>query len=258
MTFYGKTVYYKYRTLTVFLWLFWLSPLSWSESPKVYIIGVEGLSYYPHYSFDREYGYQGVYKEILDLFAAKNGYSFTYSAMPVDRLYEALLVHKTVDFKYPDHPLWKAPLKQPYKVVYSEPMVNFTDGLMVLPENKGKGLDGLSMLGIPRGFTPVGYEQFIANGTIKLHDNPSFGALLRMAVKGRLDGIYINVHVARHHLKTRLFLPGGLVFDDSLPYVSDSYRFATVKHPKVMKEFDKFLSEEKAKIELIKRRFDIE
>ncbi len=79
--------------------------LSASSQSNEFVLGVEAINYYPHYSYDREYGYRGVYKEILTMFGKKAGYHFLFKAFPTETLFQAYFENQ-VAFKYPDNPKW--------------------------------------------------------------------------------------------------------------------------------------------------------
>lgn len=224
-------------------------------SAKTFKIGVEDLKYYPHYNnVDGEYG--GFAREILDAFATSKGYKFVYKTTPIKRLFKNFL-KGAVDFKYPDNSYWSADLKKGKKVIYSSPVVSYIDGLMVPPKAKGNGISNINKIGTVRGFTPWTYLGMIEQGKVKVVENNSFVSLLKKTLKGRVQGAYLNVSVAKYHLKHTLKKPGTLVFDDGLPHTKSAYYFSTIKHPKVMKEFNLFLKKDRKTVNKLKRKYNL-
>lgn len=226
-----------------------------SLSAKNFVVGVEAINYYPHYSFtDGSDG--GFAKALLDLFAEKKGYTFVYKPLPVKRLFNAL-VNNEVDFKYPDSPFWSAEMKKGKNIVYSDGVVSFTDGVYVLPENKGKGIAGLKRLGIVRGFTPWDYLKDIKEGKVSTVENTKFIGMLKQALRKRSDGAYGNKEVIEYVLKEKMSSAGELVFDPDLPHSLGDYKLSTGKHAKVIKEFNDFLKTCKTEIAALKQKYHV-
>ena len=119
---------------------------------STYTIGVEDYENFLPYSQYKNNVYDGLGQEILDLFAKKKGYIFKYEAYPLKRVVSLYLAGK-LDFLFPDNPYWVMDQKKGIGINYS-PVLRFTDGVLVLPKNKGKGLKNIKKLGMPLGFTP--------------------------------------------------------------------------------------------------------
>lgn len=116
-----------------------------------YVVGVEDVEYYPYWA-DRDGHYAGFARKLLDRFAESKGYHFVYQPLPVKRLWNTYFSGQ-VDLKFPDNPHWAKMRKSGYNIVYSQPAVNYIDGVMVLPGHKGLGLERLERLGTIRGTT---------------------------------------------------------------------------------------------------------
>ncbi|MCX4027999.1 hypothetical protein H0A36_19865 [Endozoicomonas sp. SM1973] len=108
---------------------------------KEYLVGVENTMYYPHYNFTKSKENESYAKVVFDLFADKKGYRLKYYSLPIKRLKESFLIEKTLDFLYPDHPWWTPNMKKNVRVVYSKTVVTTIGGTLVLPMNKGRGID---------------------------------------------------------------------------------------------------------------------
>jgi polar amino acid transport system substrate-binding protein len=218
-----------------------------------YTVGVEALNYYPHYS--NEGGqYSGFARELLDLFAASKGYTFEYKILPVARLYESFFAGE-LDFKYPDNPQWQEIKRKNLAINYSDPIVSYTDGVFVLPANKGKGVALLKQLGTVRGFTPWDYLGLVESHQIKLQEVNSFQQSLLQAVNARVNGVYMNVDVGNYQLASVMQQPGALVFDDLLPSSTGFYTLSSTKHANIIVEFNEFLTAHAAQVAELKVKY---
>jgi ABC-type amino acid transport substrate-binding protein len=210
-----------------------------SRAADVLLVGVEETAYMPYYEWS-DGQYRGFGADILQAFAADSDLKLDFRAMPVTRLFAAL-VGGDVDLKFPDNPLWSEAIKQGKTVVYSEPVIDFIDGVNVVPANTGKGPAALKTLGTVLGFTAYGWQERIQSGAVKLHENPSLEGLLRQAMAGRVDGAYVNVGVAAYMLDKKLGMPGALVYDPALPHAAGAYHLSTAKRPKVIEAFNAWI-----------------
>jgi polar amino acid transport system substrate-binding protein len=222
---------------------------------ETYVVGVESMVYLPHYEFsDGEY--RGFAAALLNAFAADKSYRFDYRPLPVARLF-ASLVSGDIDFKYPDNAVWAGELKKGKGVVYSDPVVSVINGVVVQPDNKGKGLAAIKTLGMVRGFTAFEWRPRVEAGHVALVENSSFVGLVQQAAIGRVDGAYANVAVVRYILETVLKEPGALVFDPDLPHTPTSYALSSVKHPKVIGEFNAWLAANAVRVAKMKAEYGV-
>ena len=221
-----------------------------------YVLGVEALNYYPHYSSEGGQ-YSGFARELFDSFAQSKGYSFEYRALPVARLYESFFAGE-LDFKYPDNQQWQAGKRQGLSISYSAPIVSYTDGVLVLPANKGKGIEWLRQLGTVRGFTPWDYLGLVEKGQIKLQEVNSFQQSLLQGINSRVDGVYMNAEVGRYQLNSVLKQPDALLFDEALPSSTGFYSLSTTKHAQVIDEFNQFLKEHSAEVAALKTKYGLQ
>lgn len=227
------------------------------EAGRVFVVGVESLQYYPLHSLDRNNEFTGFAREVLDAFARRHGYTFRYVPLPINRLYAALLRERTVDFKYPDNPKWREELRTGINLSYSDAVVTTEEGAMVLPRRRGRPLAEFKTLGTALGFTPWPYQEVIDSKAITLTTNPSFEGLLRLALAGHIDAVYVNVDVANHMLDDPLKAPGGLQFDPGLPHARSDFRLSTVRYPAVVQQFSQFLQQERGWLRQLRSRYKI-
>ena len=237
------------------LLLIFLSVLPSVAQPRRVTIGVEDLYYRPFYYMEKG-EYKGVSRELLDAFAKSRNLVFQYKALPVYRLYKEFLAGE-VDLKYPDSPYWKSDAKKGRSITYSNPVIPFIDGVMITPENKGKGIGHIKVLGTVLGFTPWSYMKLIKAGEVKVIENNSFDGLLEQVIMGRINGAYMNPVVARYRLNKVLKKPGALVFDPDLPHIKDAYRVSSLKNPAIIDHLNRFLKENAQLVREIKARHDI-
>jgi len=228
-----------------------------AQAAQVYRVGVEELKYYPVYEDDHG-EYIGYARELLDAFAKSQGIVFKYVPLPVNRLFKTFISPQgNLDFKFPDNPYWQAGLKTPVHIVYSDPVLAYIDGVMVRPEDKGRGLPALRALGTIAGFTPERYRKLIQAGQIRLEEFSNFSGLLQQAINKRLNGAYINVAIARYQLRDVIRAPDALVFDPDLPYTESGYYLSTIKHPDVIGKLNQFLREHANEVNALKRKYQV-
>ena len=219
-------------------------------------VGVERQPYLPYFTV-QDGQYLGYARELLDAFAADQGHEFIYVPLPVKRLLGDYLAGK-LDFKFPDHPRWKARQKQGHRIHYSQAVAPYTDGVMVRPGEVGLGKARIRLLGTQLGFTPWPYLADIEDGRIVLKQNNHIDSLLRMATSGRVDAIYLNPRVARHALIAE-GLPGdALVHDPGLPHVEGHYYLSSRLHPEVITAFDRFLQRQPELLRRLKIKYAID
>lgn len=246
------------RSLSVvaFICLFALIPGISQVQAKTYILGVEDLNYLPYYANEKN-EYYGFARDFFDLFAKNQGISFDYKVLPVKRLWNDFLNEK-LDFKFPDHPHWNNEAKKGIRIVYSEAVVQYIDGVMVTSANHGITVEDLKKLGTVAGFTAWDYLDLIKAQQIKIVENSSFVGLLKQTIVGRLDGAYINVSVAQHQLETKLKQPQALVFADQLPHTKAAYLVSSIKHPELVAALNAFIKGHGDAIRRLKVKYRVE
>lgn len=233
--------------------------LAWCPEPgpagvlPVYIVGVEDIDYFPHYSFgEADKGYA---RAVLEMFAQWQGCRFIYRPLPNKRLKKEYFSGRTLDFLYPDNPGWTPDQRRGLPIAYSDPVTRIIGGTLVLPENKGRGLAWLKNLGVIRGFTPFHWNHL--KDRVQFVEVHGPAALLRMVLAGRVDGADMEYSVARHLLKRMGQPRRALVVDPDLPHVSTHFSLSSIKHPELIKAFNCFLVENREKIQAVKARYGI-
>ncbi|WP_374347930.1 substrate-binding periplasmic protein [Chitinimonas sp.] len=221
-----------------------------------YVVGVESTDYLPIYKGDSG-AYSGYAHDLLDAFAAKHGHQFTYKPMPIARLFDEFARQKTLDFKFPDNPMWQPDIKKGVNISYSKGAIIVTEGLLVLPANKGKPLAAIKSIATLRGFTPWPYKAQIDSGAIKLTEANSADAAIQMGESGRADGVFLNTTSAAYIMSEVRKKPGALVLDDKLPLEKSEFSLSSIAHPEVIKAFNEFLDKERDTVAKLKAKYKI-
>ncbi|MES2298421.1 MAG: hypothetical protein V4582_15355 [Pseudomonadota bacterium] len=226
-----------------------------------YTIGVEDIEYYPLHSTRHAPGkpseYVGFAREVLDAFARAEGYNFEYRPMPINRLFDTYFGGDTLDFKYPDNPLWQAARRKGATLSYSVPIVLSQEGALVAPARRGHPLAQIKVLGTVAGFTPWPYLPTIEAKAMTLTTSASFDSLLRHAIAADIDAVYMNVDVANYQLGELLKQQGQLVFDPGLPHASSAFSLSSRRHHEVVAKFDRFLRQHGALLQQLRAKYKI-
>ena len=217
---------------------------------KTYVVGVEEFDYYPLYAFGKR---ASLSEDLLTAFAEHAGIKLDFKPLDINRLYHELLHDGSVDFKYPDNAYWGGDKKQGVEVIYSDPAVPFTDGVLVPKQNQGKGITSIKQLGMPTGFTPSEYSALEASGNLKLKRHYEMDRLAKDVMLGKTQGMYSNVVVAKHLIDSNY--GGSLSYDPGLPHTDSHYHLSTVKHPDVIEQFNAFLKANPQLLETLKAKY---
>lgn len=228
-----------------------------SALAQTYVVGVEEQSFQPHYWQDEKGDYRGFAREVLDLFAREAGIELRYQALPVSQLTGHLL-NGSIDFKYPDSPQWAQDAKQGASVAYSQPVVDYVDGVLVPPKELGKGVGRLQRLALVEGWTPGDYKARISAGQTQVVSGADLKQMLRLALRDEADGAYYNVVVATYYLDNIRARPGALVFDPSLPHNRGSFHLSSVNQAQLLQRFDQFQASNAEAIAALKLRYGVE
>lgn len=235
--------------------VFWLIPLfSHALDSTEFVVGAQDINYFPHYSFktgeDKGYAWA-----LLDEFARQEGITLVYVALPIKRL-QMELIKGTVDFAYPDNPKWQSQDSNTLNKTFSTPITSAMGGTMVLPQNKGSGIDSFRSLSVPLGFTPIMWTQRIRQGSVTVVSVKDANAALQMVKKGRVDGADIEYHVARYLLG----ISGdeeALVLDPSLPYDIVDFQLSTIRQVAILEKLNRFIASNPVTLRKLKNRYGL-
>lgn len=218
-----------------------------------FIIGVQDIEEYLPYSQIKDNDYIGFNRELLDMFAEYKGYNFTYEPRPIKRLLKEFTKGK-YDFKYPDNPYWASDVKKDFNIIYSNPAVEFIDGVIVTESNKDLPLDRLQKLGMILGYTPVPYLNYISEEKVSVSTSYFLKNLLVLLEREQIDGIYINIDVAKCYTSSEQ----KFYFNTTLPYIKATRHLSTINYPKIIDEFNDFILEKQTEIKELKKLHKVE
>lgn len=177
--------------------------------------------------------------------------------MPVRRLFHEF-VNGRGDLKYPDDPTWALSVKKDAPIVYSDPVVEYVNGVMVTPDNRGHPVDDIKTLGLVAGWTAYPFLGRVEAGEVKIAENNSYDGLLKQAIAGRIDGAYSNVASSQYYLEHIVGQPDALVFDENLPHVRSGRTLASISHPALIAKFNAFLKSHADEIDALKLAHAVE
>ncbi len=225
-----------------------------AQGRRVYTVGVEDYENFLPYSEWKNGLYRGLGRDVLDAFAASRGFEFRYVVLPLKRR-DATFVRGDLDFIFPDNPNWVTTLKGSLRIAYA-PLMEFTDGVMVRPQDLGKGVSRIKVLGIPNGFTPYPYQQLINSGQMRIEESVQYDRLYEKLQRGRVDGAYLNTRIAEYYF-AHVVREGGEapVFDPDLPHASGHWYLSSYKHPAEVVAMREFMRDKAALISELKERW---
>ncbi|WP_082714458.1 substrate-binding periplasmic protein [Kordiimonas lacus] len=214
-----------------------------------YVIGVENIMHLPYYGIcDTEYC--GFGRDLLDAFAAAQGVEVLYRPLPIPRLHRAL-ASGLIDAKFPANPDWAQSTKGNSPVLYSDPVVLFTDGFLTLPEHKGAP----EKVGTMRGFTID--MSVLGNTSVKLFEANAEADLFNLLVRGRVDTIYTNINVMRAYLRREGIPVETVIFRRDLPFQNSQYFLSTTTKPLMIDAFNRWLEDAFDEIQALKKKHHI-
>jgi len=73
---------------------------------------------------------------------------------------------------------------------------------------------------------------------------------------GNVDATNIDYNVIRHNLK-RLGKPKAIILNTNIHHEEYSFHLSSIKHPKIIKQFDEFLQNNPLLLQQLKRKYDI-
>jgi len=221
---------------------------------KEFFIGVEDVSYYPLFEFKSNRKTHT--KELLDSFAASKGYKFTYLPLPIKR-FSTWLFEEKIDFKYPDNARWYSDPLLKQNFTFSKSTIKLVAGTIVLKSSLSKSKSEFKHIGTLLGFYPTTWIDQIRSGQVKLYEDISTKILIQQLLAKNIDGIDLEPSVIRHYLEELGESGEVVVLDKKYEYEVYDFHFSTIKHPKIIEEFNEFLTNNKALLEQLNRKYKI-
>lgn len=221
-----------------------------------YRVGVPDLDYSPLFTVE-EGRFQGYARAVLEAFADTYGHHFDYRPLPPYRLMPAF-IEGLLDFKFPDNPAWETDIRQARTIVLSAPLALARDVVAVRPDRLGRPADSLKTLGTLPGLTARGeWQEASSQRGLRLVPMASLNRLINHTLSGQLDGIQLDAAVLAFHLAVKRGIPDSLLPDDRHPPIRRPYHLATIRHPDVLKEFDRWMAVNEDLIDALRHRYGI-
>lgn len=241
-------------TLRVLLFCFFILFLLEKSSAQEFIIGVEDIDYYPLYEFKSN---RDTYsKELLNKFAASKGYKFIYLPIPIKR-FEKWFFDEKIDLKYPDNPYWYTDSALPKNTTFSQSTIKLVAGTTVLKTSLNKNKSSFKTLGTLLGFYPATWIKQIRDGQVKLYEDISTKILIKKLLAKHIDGVDLEPSVIQYYLKMLGENTEVAVINKRYEYEVYNVSLSTIKHPKVIIEFNDFLKNNQQLIEEMKQKYHI-
>jgi polar amino acid transport system substrate-binding protein len=238
------------RWLALLLVVFLSGPLR----AERYVIGIEQIDYYPHYDFSQRQQ-RGYFVDLIQLFSEKTGHLFTFMPLPVKRLYQSST--SDIDLIYPDNPQWQQYYELGMDKVFSKPVIFTLGSTLVKPEQRHISLEQFRSLAVIHGFVPTKWLALKNQYKYRMVDVPDVASALGLVLKGRLDGATIEYNVAQHYLRS-IAAQDQLVIAEQLPFTQLPFLLSTVKHPKLVAQFDQFLLDYAEQIAALKQKYQLQ
>jgi len=225
-------------------------------SADTLVVGIEDQQFLPHYTVGSG-RFTGYAADVLLLFMKSSTHKLKIKTMSSLELLKKMQSGE-IDLRYPDNAKWQSSLKakDSQTIYYSDNVVRYDEGSLVIKEKALAGVDQIRSVGIVRGREPVAYLKLLNSGKVLAKENPDLESLIKSTLLGRVDAAYCNVDVALYRLKT-MGIGNDLLVNTQLPNISDYYTLSTIRHKDVIQEFNQFLQQNQAAIEELKRKYNL-
>lgn len=173
--------------------------------------------------------------------------------MPIKR-FERWLTEEKIDFKYPDNLRWYANPKTTKNSIFSHATIKLVSGTTVLKSSLKKSTAEFKAIGNLLGFYLPTWVEQINSGKVMLYQDASTKILLQQLIAGNIDGINIEPSVISHYLKVLGKPADTIAIDRRFTYQVHDFHLSTIKHPKIIREFNDFLHNNKALLEQLNKK----
>jgi polar amino acid transport system substrate-binding protein len=254
--FMDKKVKLPLRQALIFIFIAVFMNFKVDGAEKKFIIGVEGVSYYPLFDFTAsDVTRPSFAKELLSVFFDFYDYQYDFLVLPIKR-FDKWYMAQAIDFKFPDNARWRSQAKDKLDVIYSEPILQLTSGSYMLKSKQGFKRDKVKILATIFGFYPTLWVEEIAQGKLKLWEQSSPMSVVKHVLHGHADATNINSNVIRHNL-AKLNQSQALVLNKSIKYEKYAYHLSSIKHPEVIGQFNAFVARNAGLIKDLKSKYKI-
>lgn len=224
------------------------------STDKEFVIGVEAIDYFPLYDFDHANNEKDSFgRELLTDFFTQAGYKFKFLPLPIKR-FDKWLIEKDIDFKFPDNIRWRQDEREKLEIKFSGPIVELVAGSYVIESNQTMTREQVKKIGTITGFYPTLWVEDLKTGRVKLVEENNPIGIVRHLERGNVDLLNLDINVIEHNLK-RLGSGKRAVLNTNLHHETFTYHLSTIHHQKILAEFTQYLSENKDKIENLKKKY---
>jgi hypothetical protein len=221
-----------------------------------FIIGVEEVSYYPLYDFSSTNTNKPSFsKELLTIFFEQHSYPYRFMPLPIKR-FNKWYEEKGIDFKFPDNVRWREDKRNKLSITFSQSVIKLMAGTYVLKSNETYKRNQIKKLGTIFGFDPTLWLKEIKNKELELIEENSPFSIVKHVLHGNVDATNIDANVIRHNLKL-LNKPNTLVLNTNIHHEVFSYHLSSIKHPEIIREFNKFMQENSVLLQQLKKKYGI-
>ena len=222
-------------------------------------LGTEDILYFPIHGRASDFSdeFTGFAREFFDEFSTQMNVNIVYVPLPIKRIYKSLIVDQSIDLKFPDNPSWRSTYRDKNSLTYSDPIIQFTDGVLIKTPNIESNSFQLETLGCIRGFTPIPYLNQIASGELQLIEFSNTSELLLAVANDKINGAYLNIDVAAHQMKQLFNNQALLTFAKNLPFSKDYYYLSTVNEKEIIVKFNAFMKKNSALKKSLLKKFNI-
>jgi hypothetical protein len=237
-----------YRLIFAILY-FWQVPVQ----AEKFIVASQNFNYYPHYNFQSQSD-KGFIWAVLEEFSDFSGHQFTYHPMPVLRL-QRELEKGTIDFVYPDNPLFDNSQTFAKGKYYSDTIARTLGGTMVKSSRLGENINTIKRLSIPLGFTPqLGWGNLIDSKKVILIPVVTPLAELQLLALDRVDAAEVDYFVSQYQLQNNPEFK-HFKFDPTLPKSVVEFKLSTIKQAWLIDEINDFIHSQPQMIQRLKLQY---
>jgi polar amino acid transport system substrate-binding protein len=211
-----------------------------------FIVGVQSNNEYPLYNFNQKDGFEGIFKKVLEDFAIEHKIKFIYKTLPKREMLRAFLDGE-IDFRFPDNPFWSSAIKRSKKVIYSEPVHYYIEGIFTRKEKNFHNLEKIKSLGIVGDVVPWSLYHYLEARKMTITKSNNCKLLIKELIDGDIEAAYCNYHVANYYIE-KFALQKTIEFATDLPYVDDYYYLSTIKHSQILTKFNLWIEKNRNKL----------
>ncbi|WP_147302304.1 hypothetical protein [Thalassotalea euphylliae] len=223
---------------------------------KVYLVGVEDVSYYPLFDFNGKNNHQPSFaRDLLTTFFDSHHITFKFVALPVKRFDKWYLEHN-IDFKFPDNFRWRNDQSNSLGITFSAPVITLSAGTYVNKQSATASRRDIKSLATIRGFHPSLWLQEIKKQRLSVIEESTPLAVVRHVLAGNATATNIDANVINNALQ-KLNRQGDIVLAEGIFHQQYAYHFSTIQHPEIIHKFDQFLRDNTELVAKLKDKYKI-